>query len=152
MDQVCLSAFEDEMSKIAGLRELWQKVTELFRPHDERVKRKVDYFFSPKTGNERWNKLPNQVRDQKFVDAIVQNPLADDKLRMHVQSMHDLAHGRPVAKIYSASTPGKTYEVRKMPDGALGCQCGDWRYKGSVAPGYECKHIKAHREGKRRAS
>lgn len=151
MDPVHLAAFEDEMSKIAGLKELWQRLTEFFRPRDERAQHRADYFFSPKAGPERWDRFPSHTRDQKFVDALVRNPLADDKLKLHAQSMHDLAHGKPVSRIHSSVTPGKTYEVRKMPDGQLGCQCGDWRYKGSVTPGYECKHIRAHLEGKSRA-
>lgn len=151
MDPVSLTAFEDEMSKIAGLRDLWRKLTDVFRPHHERVQLKVDYFFSPKAGTDRWGKLTNQVRDQKFVDAIVRHPLADEALKMHVQSMHDLSHGQPVGKINSSDMSGKTYEVRKLPDGTYGCQCGDWRYRGSVIPGYECKHVQAFRAGKRRA-
>jgi hypothetical protein len=152
MDPTYLTAFEDEMSKIAGFRELLSKIRDFFRPEDESINRKVDHFFSPRAGDDRWNRLPNQTRSQKFVDALGRNPLADDTLKVHVQSLHDLSHGRPVAKIRSTSEMGKTYEVRKMADGSLGCQCGDWRYKGSVTPGYECKHISAYRSGKSRAA
>jgi hypothetical protein len=152
MDSVSLKAFEDEMSKIAGFGSLWRKITELFRPSEDRTTRKVDYFFSPKAGDDKWEKLPGNARSQRFVNAIAESPLADEKLKMHVQGMHDLAHGKPVAKIRSASSPGKTYEVRKTSDGALACQCNDWRFKGSVTPGYECKHIQAYRAGKSKAA
>lgn len=152
MDPVCLAAFEDEMTKIAGLREFLRRVMDVFRPQDERVNRRVDYFFSPKAGPEKWDYMPRYAREQKFVDALKANPQADDKLKMHVQSMHDLSHGKPVGKIGSSEEPGKTYEIRGLPDGSLGCQCGDWRYKGSVTPGYECKHIQAFKAGKVRAA
>lgn len=152
MDPVCLAAFEDEMTKIASFRELWQRLVDAFRPQDERVNRRVKYFFSPKVGPEKWDRMPGYAREQKFVDAISASPLADDKLKAHVQAMHDLSHAKPVGRISSSRVPGKTYEVRKLADGSLGCLCGDWRYKGSVTPGYECKHIQAYRAGKQRAA
>lgn len=152
MNPVCLAAFEDEMTKIAGFRELIRRLTDIFRPQDERVKRRADYFFSPKVGREKWDYMPRYAREQKFVDAIKASPLADDKLKTHVQSMHDLSRGTPVGRIDSSKEPGKAYEIRKMSDGSLGCLCGDWRYVGSVTPGYECKHIQAHKAGKARAA
>lgn len=152
MDPVLLAAFEDEMTKIAGFREFLRRIADTFRPQNERVQRRVDYFFSPKVGPEKWDYMPRYARDQKFVDAIASSPLADDRLRMHVQSMHDLSHGKTVGKIGSSEEPGKTYEIRQMPDGSLGCLCGDWRYRGSVTPGYECKHIQAYNAGKQRAA
>lgn len=152
MDPVCLAAFEDEMTKIAGFRELLRRFTDIFRPQDERVKRRVDFFFSPKVGPEKWDYMPRYAREQKFVDAIASSPLADDRLKMHVQSMHDLSHAKPIGKIGSSTEPGKTYEIRKLSDGSLGCLCGDWRYKGTVTPGYECKHIQAYRTGEARAA
>lgn len=151
MDQAVLAAFEDEMSKIAGFKDLWQSVLDLFRPADARVQRKVGYFFSPKAGKDKWDKLLAGARDKKFVDGIVSSPFADDRLIEHVKSLHDLARGKPVAKIQSDTAPGKSYEVRELGNGQYGCQCGDWRYKGSVRSGYQCKHIRAHLEGKSRA-
>lgn len=148
MDPVSLSAFEDEMSKIAGFKDLLQKVLDLFRKPEDRASRKADYFFSPKAGDDRWTKLPNQARSQSFVDAIAAHPSADEKLKAHVQGLHDLGHGKPVAKIKSTKSMGKTYEIRRLPGGGLGCQCGDWKFRGTVIPGYECKHIKEYRSSR----
>src|SRR3989304_4098504 len=103
MDHACLTAFEDEMSKIAGFSDFLRKIKELFQPPEERTRRKVDYLFSPRAGDDKWAKLPNQARSQSFVDAVARSPLADDKLKMHVQSLHDLSHGKPVAKIRRAT-------------------------------------------------
>lgn len=147
MDRVALEAFSDELEKIAGLRDLWQRFLDLFRSEDTKVQRRVDYHFSPKAGVDRWDKLVRNAQDQKFVNALRSNDQADDKLVMHAQSMHDLAVGQPVGKIESSTLPGRKYEIRKTPRG-LACQCNDWRFKGSVNPGYECKHIRAFREGK----
>jgi hypothetical protein len=152
MDPVCLAAFEDEMTKIAGFREFVRRISDFFRPQDERTKRRVDYFFSPKVGKEKWDYMPRYAREQSFVDGIVSSPLADDQLKAHVKSMHDLSRAKPVGRIPSGTEPGKTYEIRKLPDGSLGCLCGDWRYVGTVTPGYECKHIQAYKGGESRAT
>lgn len=153
MDDVTFSAFSDELShiKTAGLRDLWRRFTGLFRPEEEKVQLKVDYHFSPKAGNEKWNKLVKNVRNEKFVDALKKHPDADPKLVQHVESMRDLSRGRIVAKIYSSRLPGRSYEVKALGDGNLGCTCPDWRFKGSVSPGYECKHIQAHKAGRVKA-
>jgi hypothetical protein len=152
MDSVSLTAFEDEMAKIAGLRELWRRITEFFRPREDRIQRRVDYFFSPKAGKDKWTKLPSQASDPKFVAAFTSNPLADPKLKMHVDSLFALSKGKPVAKIKSTSSPGKTYEIRKLSDGSLGCQCNDWKYRGTVTSGYECRHIHEYLSSEPRAS
>lgn len=152
MESISLIAFGDEMSKIAGFSDFLRKVKDIFSQPEERTKNRVDEFFSPKSVEAKWRRLPQYARSQSFVDAVNNSPQADDKLKMHVQSLHDLSRGSPVAKITSSAGSGKTYEIRKMDGGALGCQCGDWRYKGSVTPGYECKHIKAYRDGKSRAA
>ena len=149
MDQVVLTAFSDELEKIAGLGDLWQRFLDIFRSGDAKTQRRVDYHFSPKASSDKWDKLVRNARDPKFVSALKKHEQADDKLVMHAQSMHDLARGKPVAKIESATLPGRKYEVRKTPSG-LACQCGDWRFKGSVTPGYECKHIRAYKAGRMR--
>lgn len=150
MDRVSLSAFEDELEKISGWRDLWQGFLDIFRTDDARVQRRVDYHFSPNAGADKWNKLVRNSNDAGFVKALARHKGSDDKLVMHSQSMHDLSKGKPIGKIQSGTLPGKSYEIRSIP-GGLGCQCNDWRYKGSVNPGYECKHIRAHRAGKVRA-
>lgn len=152
VNRVTLTAFSDEMEKISGLGDLWQGLLDIFRSKDEKVQRRVDYHFSPKAGNDRWHKLVTNVRDPNFVSALSKHPDADEKLVLHAQTMGDLSRGKPVGKIKSSTMPGKTYEIRDLGGGRLGCQCGDWRYKGSVNPGYECKHIKAHRAGRERAA
>jgi hypothetical protein len=150
VDEVALTAFQDELVKIAGFRDLWQRFLDIFRTQDQKVQRKVDYQFSPKAGADKWKKLIKNVRDQKFVDTLAKHPDADETLIQHAQSMHDLSRGRPVGKILSSRLPGRSYEIRKI-GGGLGCTCPDWRFKGSINPGYECKHIKAHNQGKVKA-
>ena len=151
MDSVTLIAFQDELTKIAGIRDFWQNFLDIFRTKDEKVQRKVNYQFSPKAGPDKWDKLVHNVRDQKFVDALAEHPDADETLVQHAQGMHDLSRGKPVGKILSSRLPGRSYEIKKMGNGRLGCTCPDWRFKGSINPGYECKHIQAYKQGKVKA-
>jgi hypothetical protein len=151
VDDTTLIAFQDELTKIAGIRDFWENFLDVFRSDDKKVQRKVDYQFSHKAGPDKWDKLVKNVRDQKFVDALSKHPDSDDTLAQHAQSMHDLSRGKPKGKVYSSRLPGRSYEIRSLGGDKLGCTCPDWRFKGSVNPGYECKHIRAHREGKVKA-
>jgi hypothetical protein len=147
MQDISFRAFGDELVKIAGLGDFWQRFLDIFRSKDERVQRQVDYLFSPKAGNDKWKKFEQNVRDPSFVKQVANHPDADSKLVLHAQSMHELSHAPTINKIKSSRLPGRTYEIKQLSTG-LGCTCPDWRFKGSIAPGYECKHIKAHGVGR----
>lgn len=147
MDPVMFNAFADELQKIAGLGDLWQKFLDVFRTKEDKVNRRVEYHFSPRAGKDRWDKFLRNVRSTEFVDQLSKHPEADGKLVMHAQAMHALSRAPTIDKIQSEKLPGQTYEVKRLPSGDFGCTCNDWRFKGSINPGYECKHIKAHRAG-----
>jgi hypothetical protein len=100
---------------------------------------------------DKWDKYLKHVGNPEFAKRVSSHPMADEKLKLHTESMHQLAKGGIVDKIQSSRLPGRTYEIRKISGGALACTCPDWRFKGSVNPGYECKHIQAHKQGKIRA-
>jgi hypothetical protein len=151
MAEALLRAFSDELCKIAGLRDAWEGFLDRFRGEDRKAKRRVEYHFSTKAGPDRWDKFVGNVKSPAFARQVMAHPLADEKLVMHTQSMHDLANAPTVGKILSSRLPGKSYEVKELPIGRLGCTCADWRFRGSVNPAYECKHIKAFREGKAKA-
>lgn len=152
LDDPTIAAFDDELEKLGFdfLGKLWKSFISLFRPPEDLDQRRVDHHFSPKSGQHKWNKFTRNVRRKGFVDRLSEHPDADDKLIQHAKSMHDMSRGKTVAKIYSARLPGRSYEVRKIPSG-LACTCPDWRYKGSVSPGYRCKHIRAHLRGESKA-
>jgi len=151
VDEVVLSAFQDELYKIAGIRDMWQQFLDVFRPEEDRKARaRVDYHFSPKSGPEKWDKLVRNARDNTFLKYLEKHPDSDDKLVLHAKSMGELSRGQTVGKVWSSRLPGRSYEIKKIPAG-LGCTCPDWRFKGSVNPGYQCKHIRAHKKGKVKA-
>lgn len=155
MNEVTLTAFGDELSKIAGVKEWWRSLLEFFKvrprePAEPKVDKMVDYHFSPKAGDDRWDKFLKNIRSPEFVKSIAEHPQADAKLVQHAESMHQMSRGPTVGKIQSSRLPGRTYEIKSI-SGGLACTCPDWRFKGSVNPGYECKHIKAHQAGKVKA-
>ncbi len=157
MNDVSFSAFVDElagieMAKTAGLRDLWQRFVDLFRVPDEKAKRRVEYHFSPKAGSDKWNKFAKNIRDPNFVERLSKHPDADSTLITHAKALHGLSRSPTVGKIKSSRLPGRTYEIRDLGGGNLGCTCNDWRFKGSLSPGYECKHIRAHKQGKAQAN
>ena len=136
---VSLPAFLDEITKIAVVSQ------------QRKVDRKVEYLFSPKAGSDKWDKFVKHVRSPVYAEKVVSRASDDPKLVRHVQSMHGLSRGKTLGKIRSSRLPGRSYEVKKMKDGRIGCTCPDWRFKGSVDPGHDCKHIKAFRAGKKEA-
>lgn len=89
---------------------------------------------------EKWNSFANSTKDPDFVKAVKNDPRSDDKLKLHAERLNQMHNSPQVANI--TGTGGKTYTVTKLPNGDYGCTCNDWRYKGSVNPGYKCKHIK----------
>lgn len=89
---------------------------------------------------EKWNSFADSAKDPDFVRAVKNDPRSDDKLKLHAERLSQLHNSPQVATI--TGTGGKAYTVTKLPNGDYGCTCNDWRYKGSVNPGYKCKHIK----------
>ena len=91
---------------------------------------------------DRWDSFADKTKDPSFVKAVQNDPRSDDKLKLHAERLNQLHSGKNVALIQGSR--GKTYQVSKLPTGDYGCTCNDWRYKGSVNPGYRCKHIKEY--------
>ena len=140
----CLKAFGDELSKIAGLSS-WVS------NEGRKAVLRLDYHFSPKAGPDRWVKFLKNVADPTYLQTLVDHPLADNALIQHATSLHDLSKGQTVGKVYSAQLPGRSYEIKKLSDGSLGCTCPDWRYVGTMKPKYKCKHILTYEAGKVKA-
>ena len=147
MHAATLRAFGDELSKIAG-SDPWISRGDR---GSEKPRLRVAYHFSPKAGNERWDRFLKNVSDPSYLKQLAQHPEADDELLQHAKSLHDLSKSPTVGKVYSSRLPGRSYEIRELQNGNYGCTCPDWRFVGTLQPGYECKHIKAHKAGKVKA-
>ena len=136
-----LRAFYDELAKMAELTASQQK-----------ARQQVRYFHSPKPGEWRWNYLMQHVGSPEFRDQMMASRRTDELLARHVDSLHQLVTGKVLDAIESSKGRGLRYEIKQLADGRLGCTCNDWRYVGSVHPGYECKHIRQFRQNAARAA
>jgi len=149
MNNISLSSFTDELSKYAGLKGFLGKLKDLWQPASKVQARQVERFFASQSPR-KWDTFLSNVKTQGFLHQLAEHPLTDSTLLTHAQSMHNLVNGQPIAVIKSSS--GQKYEIIRMLGGDLGCTCNDWRFKGSVLPGYECKHIRAYKAGEDKVS
>lgn len=148
MDGISIAAFANELEKSAFLKGLWQRlVTGIFGTDKEKQKQRVDYFYSPRAGPDKWTKFDSNIKSPEFLAQVTTHKNADPKLVQFAHSMHALTNSPTVGKVQSERLSGKTYEIRNTPRG-LACTCPDWRFVGTLKPGYECKHIRAHKKGK----
>jgi hypothetical protein len=96
-----------------------------------------------------WNRFVQHTKRKSFVREIQGDDRADPKLRLHADRMGRLQRGKVLATVPGSA--GRSYEIRRLPGGGLGCTCADWRYRKSVRPDSpgECKHIRSFMEKSR---
>lgn len=142
------SAFGEELAKVAGLGDTWERFKDIFRPEARRAKKDVARHFMSEDPK-KWDAfVQNAANSPEFIKQLKRSKQSDDKLVLHAASMHQLANSSVSGEVESQGNPGQKYQVKKLPGGQFGCTCNDWRYKGSVQPGYECKHVRAYKQGR----
>ena len=107
---------------------------------------RVGRFFKQEDPTKKWDSFTDQAARKSFVNALANDPRADEKLKLHADRMNRLINGKPIETVQGST--GK-YTITRLRGGEIGCTCADWRYKKSVAPlgQTDCKHItewKAH--------
>jgi hypothetical protein len=142
-----LQKFGDELEKIAVLGQLWDQLRDIFDTKKRKAKKDVVQHLKSKDPRKWDTFVANAANSPEFINQLRRNDSVPAKDALHAVSMASLAKGPTVGDVESQSVPGNKYQIRKIPGRKLACTCGDWRYKGSVNPGYECKHIKAHKQG-----
>ena len=90
---------------------------------------------------DKWKNFGDKTKDKSFVQAVKNDPRSSKKLKMHAESLNSMHNSKTVATV-----KGKrgSYQIKHMGTGVYGCTCNDWKYKGSVNPGYKCKHIREY--------
>lgn len=137
-----------ELDKLGGLGAKWGRFKELFQPEAKKARSDVARHFKAKHP-ERWDDfIENAATSPSFLKELAASRSSDDKMVLHATSMAQLANANSVDQVESQRNPEQRYQIKKLPGGRLGCTCNDWRYKGSVRPGYACKHIRAYEGGK----
>ena len=91
---------------------------------------------------QKWDSFADKTKDPSFVKAVQNDPRSDNKLKMHAERLNQLHSSKKVGLVQGSR--GRTYQISILSTGDYGCTCNDWRYKGSVTPGYQCKHIKEY--------
>lgn len=136
------------LEKEAFFGQLLERVTNWFRPEATRAKYQLKEHLESKDP-EKWDDyVAHAASSPAFIEQLKKSKKVSDKDVLHAVSMAGMTNGPTIGQVESDSIPGVQYQIRKLPSGDFACTCGDWRYKGSVNPGYACKHIRAFREGK----
>lgn len=86
-----------------------------------------------------WHQFEKNLKLKTFQQVVAGHPQADEKLKTYVDNYGGyLLSKKTTARVTGDS--GKTYTVKELPGGRLGCNCGNWQYRRSVDGG-DCKHI-----------
>ena len=129
------------------LKRLGHFFTKAFYSKDMKEHQKSIDNLHDKESKTQWDSFADKTKDPSFVKAVQNDPRSDKKLKLHAKRLNELHSGKVVSTV--TGSRGKSYTVVLLPSGDYGCTCNDWRYKGSVTPGYMCKHIKEHVRRKR---
>ena len=97
--------------------------------------------FHAESGPGKWDTFIGKASRKSFVHSLVNDPRADDKLKVHADRMNRLITGTPLDVVDGGT--GRYVITRLRGGNELGCTCEDWRYKRSVAGlgDTDCKHI-----------
>lgn len=118
-----IQSFSDEFVKIAKAMSNAQK---------------ADAHLSSETKD--WSMFENLLNSKGFQKEVVKHELSDDKLKKYVQNYGAYLTAKKVVGKVPSTTSSKSYDIKQLPDGRLGCGCKDWQYRHSWA-GTNCKHI-----------
>jgi hypothetical protein len=138
--------FDDIKSKLTGFLQSREK---------KRASSRVGAYFDSK--DKDWDRVVSNSSRKSFVKELAGDARADDKLKMHVDSMNRLKTGKVLSTV--SGTEGsrtarrdgsQSYKIVKLRgSNRLGCTCRDWRFKKSVAAQGEqadCKHIREFKQ------
>lgn len=93
-----------------------------------------------------WKKFEQDLKKpsmQKAFLSAVKHRGVDIKLRRYVRNLVSYHASKDVvAEVQSRTDPKEWYVLKRLPDGRIACQCGDWQYTHSVKK-TDCDHIKA---------
>jgi hypothetical protein len=102
------------------------------------------HFMSEKPD---WKAFEKNLRNGKFREAVLKAEQSDPVLKRYVKNFGGYKASKDEVARITSKDSGKTYVVKDLHTGRLGCNCGDWQYKHS-AHGGDCKHIKSVKQSK----
>lgn len=103
---------------------------------------KVEEFHATPKKDKDWKRFEGNLRSKGFVALLKADPRTDPKLSHYATALHEYKVSKKVeGKVPSRTEFGTSHKIKRLPDGRLGCDCGDWQYKHSHK-GSDCDHIK----------
>lgn len=104
--------------------------------------RKVSAHLQAEKQDKKWLSFNRSLKNPVFQQSAAAHPDADAKLKKYVENYGALVQSKEiVGRVKSTTTPSKTYTLKKLPGGRVGCTCKDWQFIHSIN-GTDCKHIK----------
>ena len=92
------------------------------------------------SGGKDWQDFERNLPSKGFQKEILKHQLTDEKLREYTKNYGGYVSSRKVVAKVPSRTSDRSYEIRKLPGGRLGCGCKDWQYSHSWK-GTDCAHI-----------
>lgn len=138
MLSLTLEPFTAELSHIADaamMKLAFQAKTPVMK-----AKVKAEKHFASSDPN--WNEFEKNLKLKSFQQVVAGHPQADKKLKTYVENFGGYLLSKQVTAQVPSSTTKKTYTIKELPGGRLGCNCGNWQYRKSVDGG-DCKHIQS---------
>ncbi len=124
------------------------KLSSLTNPTKAELKAEAHFGVDKKD----WKDFEKTLRGSGFQKAILNHPKSDEKLQKYVKNFGAYLRAKDVVtSIPSRSKATKSYKIKKLPSGRMGCGCRDWQYVHSVN-GTDCDHIKAVKAMKQKLS
>ncbi len=121
-----LPSFAQEMMKMAFIA--------------KRTEDKVNLHFAEEPKN--WKLFEKNLKLKGFQKAVLEHPESDEKLKNYVKNYGDYLRSKKIVGRVSSRTKFKTYTIKELQGGRLGCNCKDWQYAHSPQASGDCFHIK----------
>lgn len=131
--------FMAELVRMAD-RDAMQKLAFKAKTPLMKAKVKAEKHFDSEDPN--WKEFEKNLRLVNFQKVIAEHPEADEKLKRYIDNYGSYLLSKRVASRVDSPDSGRTYTIKELPSGRLGCNCGNWQYRRSVDGG-DCKHIEA---------
>lgn len=94
-----------------------------------------------------WGSFEKNLASPAFRRAVLAAQESDPKLKKYVKTFGAYKGSKDVVAEITSASSGKSYVVKDLHNGRLGCNCKDWQFKHSIA-GSDCKHIKSVKQSK----
>lgn len=87
-----------------------------------------------------WKLFEKNLTGATFQKSLLKHPNSDEKLKTYVKNYGGYIRSKDLVGRIPSRTSDKVYDIKKLPNGKLGCGCKDWQFIHSIK-GTDCDHI-----------